>query len=37
LYLPDWSRAIALYGIFLGGRLRSQAISAAMSSAEILL
>jgi hypothetical protein len=31
------SRAIALYGVFFGGRLRNQAISAAMSSAEILL
>jgi hypothetical protein len=30
-------RAIALYGVFFGGRLRNQAMSAAMSSAETLL
>src|ERR1700730_10482521 len=31
------SRAIALYGVFFGGRLRNQAMSAAMSSVETLL
>jgi hypothetical protein len=35
--IGTFSEPIAIYGAFFGGRLRNQAISAAMSSAETFL